>query len=173
MARAQELLAAVGVADPDDIDCLVAVVAGLVAAQTSNDPGGDRWIRHLDRMIDLHLDGARTKERPMIQHLDHDGVSAHVRARPEKVYGIVADVTRTPEISPEILDCKWLDGATGPAVGARFKARNKVPNRPAWHNKPVVTAVEPGRRFAWPAPSPSPAPSSGSTASSPRATAPW
>jgi ligand-binding SRPBCC domain-containing protein len=85
----------------------------------------------------------------MIQELDHDQVSAHVDAPPEAVYAVVADVTRTPELSPEILECTWLDGATGPAVGARFKARNKVPNRPAWHNKPVVTVMDPGREFAF------------------------
>src|SRR5262245_1608923 len=85
----------------------------------------------------------------MNQELDHDSVSLHMRADAETVYGLVADVTRTPEFSPEILECRWLDGATGPAVGARFKARNKVPNRPAWSNKPVVTVVEPGRSFAF------------------------
>ena len=85
----------------------------------------------------------------MIQDLDHDSVSLHMRARPEDVYALVADVTRTPEFSPEILKCTWLNGATGPAVGARFKARNKVPNRPPWNNKPVVTVVEPGREFAF------------------------
>jgi Polyketide cyclase / dehydrase and lipid transport len=85
----------------------------------------------------------------MIQQLDHDNVSLHMRARPEDIYALVADVTRTPEFSPEILECTWLDGATGPAVGARFKARNKVPNRPSWNNKPVVTVVEPGRQFSF------------------------
>ena len=85
----------------------------------------------------------------MKQQLDHDSVSLRMAARPEDVYAFISDVTRTPEISPEILECTWLDGATGPAVGARFKARNKVPNRPAWSNKPVVTVVEPGRRIAW------------------------
>ena len=85
----------------------------------------------------------------MIQDLDHDSVSLRMQARPEDVYALVADVTRTPEFSPEILECTWLDGATGPSVGARFKARNKVPNRPAWHNKPVVTVVEPGRQFSF------------------------
>ena len=34
------------------------MVAGLIDAQISNDPGGDRWIRHLDRLVDLHLDDA-------------------------------------------------------------------------------------------------------------------
>ncbi|HLX88336.1 MAG TPA: SRPBCC family protein [Acidimicrobiales bacterium] len=85
----------------------------------------------------------------MIQNLDTDTVSIRIDARPEEVYAAVADVTRTPEFSPEILECVWLEGATGPAVGARFKARNKVPNRPAWHNKPVVTVVTPGREFAF------------------------
>jgi hypothetical protein len=85
----------------------------------------------------------------MIQDFDHDQVSLRMDAPPDAVYAIVADVTRTPEFSPEIIECTWLDGATGPAVGARFKARNKVPNRPGWSNKPVVTAVEAGRRFTF------------------------
>jgi hypothetical protein len=83
------------------------------------------------------------------QDFDHDSVSMRMEAPPEAIYAVVSDVTRTPEFSPEILECTWLDGATGPAVGARFKARNKVPNRPAWHNKPVVTAADPGREFAF------------------------
>jgi uncharacterized protein YndB with AHSA1/START domain len=85
----------------------------------------------------------------MIQNLDHDQVSLRIEAPPEAVYAVVADVTRTPEFSPEILECTWLDGAIGPAVGARFKARNKVPNRPAWSNKPEVTVVDPGTEFAF------------------------
>lgn len=85
----------------------------------------------------------------MIQDLDHDSVSLHMRAHPESIYALVADVTRTPEFSPEIVECQWLGGATGPAVGARFKGRNKMPNRPAFSNKPVVTIADPGRAFAF------------------------
>jgi hypothetical protein len=85
----------------------------------------------------------------MMQQLDRDEVSMHMECRPEDVYALVADVTRTPEFSPEILNCTWLDGATEAAVGARFKARNKVPNRPSWNNKPVVTVVDPGHEFAF------------------------
>jgi hypothetical protein len=83
-----------------------------------------------------------------MQSLDHDEVSIHINAAPADVYALIADVTRMPEFSPEILECTWLDGATGPAVGARFAAVNKLPNRPAWTNKPVVTVVEPARTFA-------------------------
>jgi len=84
-----------------------------------------------------------------MQTLDRDSVSLHIAVPADDVYQLVADVTRMPEFSPEILSCRWLDGAPGPAVGARFAARNKVPRRPAWTNKPVVTVVEPGRTFAF------------------------
>lgn len=67
----------------------------------------------------------------MTQPLDHDTVSLWMNAAPDDVFAVVADVTRTPEFSPEILECTWLDGATGPGVGVRFEARGKVPNRPA------------------------------------------
>ena len=85
----------------------------------------------------------------MIQDLDRDELGIHMDARPEHVYEIVADVTRTPEFSPEVISCTWLDGATGPAVGARFKARNKVQRGPGWNNKPVVTVADPGHEFAF------------------------
>ncbi len=84
-----------------------------------------------------------------MQTLDHDHVSVHIDAPPEAVYELIADVTRTPEFSPEILRCTWLDGATGPAVGARFEAVNKVSRGPSWKNRPVVTAAQPGREFAF------------------------
>jgi hypothetical protein len=83
------------------------------------------------------------------KQFDHDSVSLHMAAPARDIYDLIADVTRTPEFSPEILSCKWLDGATGPAVGARFAARNKVPKRPPWTNKPVVTVADPGRTFAF------------------------
>jgi uncharacterized protein YndB with AHSA1/START domain len=85
----------------------------------------------------------------MIQQLDHDCVSLHMDASPHDVYALVADVTRTPEFSPEIIECTWLGGATEAAAGARFKARNKMPNRPAFSNKPIVLTVDPGREFAF------------------------
>jgi hypothetical protein len=85
----------------------------------------------------------------MIQQLDQDTVSLHIAADPDTIYQLVADVTRTPEFSPEIVECRWLNGASGPVVGARFKARNKMPKRPTFSNKPVVTVVEPGKTFAF------------------------
>jgi AcrR family transcriptional regulator len=62
LARAVSALNAAGVHDQGDVDCFVAMVAGLIDAQLSNDPGGDRWTRHLNRLIDLYLDDAGREE---------------------------------------------------------------------------------------------------------------
>jgi ligand-binding SRPBCC domain-containing protein len=82
------------------------------------------------------------------QELTTDTVERYIEASPEALYDVVADVTRTPERTPDILACEWLDGATGPAVGARFKARN-TGGRLKWSNAPVVTAADPGVEFSF------------------------
>lgn len=51
--------------------------------------------------------------------------SALVEAPPETVWALVADVTRMGEWSPETVRCTWVDGATGPELGAAFKGDNK------------------------------------------------
>jgi AcrR family transcriptional regulator len=61
--RAAELLHAAGLESQADVDCFVAMVAGLIAAQISNDPRGDRWTRHLDRLADMYLDEPKTRRR--------------------------------------------------------------------------------------------------------------
>ena len=61
LSRVVAVMRDAGVTDQGDIDCLVAVTAGLMEAQLANDPGGDRWVRHLDRMIDLHVDHAHQR----------------------------------------------------------------------------------------------------------------
>lgn len=83
------------------------------------------------------------------QNLTTDAVERRIEASAELLYDLVADVTRTPELSPDIVSCRWLDGATGPAVGARFKAINRAARGPNWSNKPIVTIADPGREFAF------------------------
>ena len=56
LERTAALLRAAGMRTQGDIDCFVSMVGGVVASQNSNDPGGNRWARHLDRLIDLYLD---------------------------------------------------------------------------------------------------------------------
>jgi hypothetical protein len=84
-----------------------------------------------------------------VQTLDHDEVETTVAAPPETVYALVADVTRTPEFSPEVVSCRWLDGATGAVAGARFEAVNTTAAGKTWRNRPVVTVADPGREFAF------------------------
>ena len=75
-------------------------------------------------------------------------VHVHVEAAPEVIYDLVADVTRMGEWSPECVACEWVDGATGPAVGARFRGRNRH-GIARWSNKPRVVAAERGREFGF------------------------
>ena len=58
LGRVVAVMNVAGVTDPGDIDCLVAMTAGLIEAQLSNEPGGDRWLRHLNRMTDVLVDDA-------------------------------------------------------------------------------------------------------------------
>ena len=85
-----------------------------------------------------------------MQTLDRDSAEIVVDAAPEQVYDLVADVTRTPEFSPEVVAVRWLDGATEPAVGARFEAvnRSRTSGR-RWRNRPVVLVADRGREFAF------------------------
>jgi Polyketide cyclase / dehydrase and lipid transport len=75
-------------------------------------------------------------------------VEIYVQASPEHVYELVSDITRMGEWSPETYSCTWLDGASGPAVGARFKGRNRR-GLLRWSNTPEVIAAERGREFAF------------------------
>lgn len=84
-----------------------------------------------------------------MQQLDRDEVARHVPAAPEELYDHLADVTRMPELSPEVVSCRWLGGATGPAVGARFVAVNRARTGRTWKNRPVVTVADRGREFAF------------------------
>ena len=56
LGRAVDLLHAAGLRSQGDVDCFVAMVGGLIDAQISNDPTGNRWTRHLNRLIDMYLD---------------------------------------------------------------------------------------------------------------------
>ena len=49
-------LAGAGLKDPAAFDMWTALVAGLAAQQTANDPGGDRWLRLIDEVADMYAD---------------------------------------------------------------------------------------------------------------------
>lgn len=76
-------------------------------------------------------------------------VTEHVRADPLTLYAMVSDVTRMGSWSPETTSCQWLDDATGPAPGARFRGSNRHGPVLRWSTTCTVTDADPGRRFAF------------------------
>lgn len=77
-----------------------------------------------------------------------DEVTVRIDAPPERVYEIVTDIAAMGRLSPECTGGRWLDGATGPAVGARFKGTNKR-GLARWSTTNRVVVAEPGRAFAF------------------------
>jgi AcrR family transcriptional regulator len=54
--RCAGLLSALGAGSPAQLDVYTALVGGLGAQQVANDPGGDRFTRHLQAVLDMFLD---------------------------------------------------------------------------------------------------------------------
>ncbi len=54
--QSARLLSALGAGSPAHIDVYTALIAGLGGQQVANDPGGDRWTRHLENLLELFLD---------------------------------------------------------------------------------------------------------------------
>ena len=68
-----------------------------------------------------------------------------------EVFAAVADITRIGEWSPECTSGRWVGGATGPAMGAKFEGDNKVViagiTLKKWTTTSEVTACVPGEVF--------------------------
>lgn len=83
---------------------------------------------------------------------DEDRAEVRVAADPQALWSMVSDVTSMGRWSPECYRGEWLDGATGPEVGARFKGWNAqqvgpIPVR--WATTATVTESIPGEVFAF------------------------
>jgi hypothetical protein len=77
-------------------------------------------------------------------------VTVHMAAAADRVWDLVSDITRVGEFSPETFEAQWLDGASGPALGARFRGHVRRNGRgPVYWTACTVTACDPGRAFAF------------------------
>lgn len=77
-------------------------------------------------------------------------VTVHIDAAPQEVWALVSDITNTGRFSPETFEAEWLDGASEPAVGVRFRGhvlRNGRP--PAYWTVCRITDCVPGEVFAF------------------------
>jgi hypothetical protein len=71
-------------------------------------------------------------------------------ASPEQIWALVSDVTRIGRYSPETFEAEWVDGATGPAVGARFRGHVKRNQKgPTYWTTCTVTVSVPNQEFAF------------------------
>jgi uncharacterized protein YndB with AHSA1/START domain len=79
---------------------------------------------------------------------DPVAVTVSIDAPADKVWSMIADVTRMGEWSPECTGSVWIDGATSPAVGARFKGTNANGSK-SWETTATVVGCEEGSLFAF------------------------
>ena len=75
-------------------------------------------------------------------------VQAEIAAPAHVLYGMVADLPRMGEWSPECERVEWSGGATAAAVGARFTGHNRNGSR-RWSTHGTVTRADPGHGFAF------------------------
>lgn len=81
-----------------------------------------------------------------------DQAQIHIEASPETVYDLVANIENMGRWSPETYKTTWIDGATAPVPGARFKGWNhtKVWGVPArWATVSTVRQADRGRAFSF------------------------
>ncbi|HJR25855.1 MAG TPA: SRPBCC family protein [Acidimicrobiales bacterium] len=75
-------------------------------------------------------------------------VTLHMDAEPQKVWELVSDITKMGEYSPEVFEAEWLEGATGPAVGVKYRGhvkRNEM--GPTYWTTCKITECVPGEVF--------------------------
>ena len=72
-----------------------------------------------------------------------------IGAPAERVWQIVTDLQTPALSSPEFRGAEWLDGATGPAVGARFRGRNQHEAIGEWETVAEVVVADEPRELAY------------------------
>jgi hypothetical protein len=75
----------------------------------------------------------------------------YIEAPPERVWGMVSDIFLMPELSSELQEVAWLDGAPEyqAAAGRRFTGRSAHPAMGEWDTVSTVIQCEESRCFAW------------------------
>jgi hypothetical protein len=76
-------------------------------------------------------------------------VEVLVAAPPERIWALLIDIGLPARFSDEFRGAEWLEGSSGPQVGARFLGRNEHPAIGSWQSISVIVACEPARTFGW------------------------
>ena len=70
-------------------------------------------------------------------------VSRTIPASPEVLWELLSDINLPARFSTEFKGAEWLDGASAPAVGARFRGTNEHPHIGNWTSESTLTVFEP------------------------------
>ena len=87
--------------------------------------------------------GARYADKPTVE------VRIWIDAQPARVWELVSDIELMPAMSSELQSVEWLDGADGPALGARFTGRSRHEAMGEWETTSHVIELEPEQTFGW------------------------
>jgi hypothetical protein len=75
-------------------------------------------------------------------------VSRIIAAPADKIWGMVSDLPRMGEWSPENRGGSWVKGSTGAAMGAKFKGNN-ANGKKSWSTDSTVSECTPGKEFGF------------------------
>jgi uncharacterized protein YndB with AHSA1/START domain len=87
----------------------------------------------------------------MVRLVDGPTIEAnvHVAAPPDRVWALVSDITTPTGLGGELYEAEWLDGATGPALGATFVGRNRNELLGSWETVSRICDCRPEQAFGW------------------------
>lgn len=75
-------------------------------------------------------------------------VSRVIAASPDRIYDLISDLPRMGEWSPENVGGRWMNGASGPVVHARFRGKNRNGWR-RWTTTARVVKADRPREFVF------------------------
>jgi Polyketide cyclase / dehydrase and lipid transport len=75
-------------------------------------------------------------------------VSQPIAASTDQVWAVVGDPVAMSDLTAECVGMQWVGGSTGPALGARFRGRNRSGWR-RWSTTCTIVRYEAGSEIAW------------------------
>ncbi|MDT7725513.1 MAG: hypothetical protein QOI21_2089 [Actinomycetota bacterium] len=76
-------------------------------------------------------------------------VGTYIDAAPERVWELVTDIHLMAELSGELLDVEWQDGAASPLPGNKFVGRNFHQDFGEWKTTSIIVDCEAPKVFGW------------------------
>lgn len=75
-------------------------------------------------------------------------MTERIEAPPNLVWDLICDPTAMAAFTEECVTMEWIGGSSQPAVGARFRGRNRSGWR-RWSTSCTIVRYQPGQEIAW------------------------